>query len=378
MKEIKKEFILAIFILNSLWGICQIKGYPTIYSGYSCNDFKVYYEEIPDTILTNYWKVCHVLENDVYGQMEFSLSLCDSIIGSQIYKKMFVGESDTLLYRQEEDRVFMYKDGHEVLLLDYGLKEGDIFESAWGEKFLVTKCITCNPFYEYYGEWKKCISLYVKDDIPKILHLKSLDDNTREDEWMEGIGSVEWGIIPFQTYQQLGVFEKKPLRAHLMHGSTFGMYARFEVIEESYAKIPFEPLPCDYTVAYSFSGDTLCVKDVCELTYESCDAECLTKENVINLNVYSTAMTMSKVARSFILKIPGFKPRTYDIYLNGRLRRKALVCGDTDAINKIEDVEMVNSKWIDGKYYDLSGRQMVNGKFQKGIYIQDGKKVVME
>ena len=43
-----------------------------------------------------------------------------------------------------------------------------------------------------------------------------------------------------------------------------------------------------------------------------------------------------------------------------------------DGINGIEDVEMVNGKWIDGKCYDLNGRMLNRPK--RGIYVQDGKK----
>ncbi|MBQ7495814.1 MAG: hypothetical protein IJT75_08730, partial [Bacteroidaceae bacterium] len=43
--------------------------------------------------------------------------------------------------------------------------------------------------------------------------------------------------------------------------------------------------------------------------------------------------------------------------------------------------QMVNGKSVNGKWYDLSGRQMVNGKWSngqisKGVYIVNGKKVI--
>jgi hypothetical protein len=58
----------------------------------------------------------------------------------------------------------------------------------------------------------------------------------------------------------------------------------------------------------------------------------------------------------------------------------------TDGNNEIKNEKFVNGKWIDGKCYDLSGRKVSgdrnsnfkinNSKIQKGIYIQDGKKMV--
>ena len=39
--------------------------------------------------------------------------------------------------------------------------------------------------------------------------------------------------------------------------------------------------------------------------------------------------------------------------------------------------EIANSKSQNGKWFDLSGRQMVNGKWPQGIYIKDGKKTLI-
>jgi len=39
--------------------------------------------------------------------------------------------------------------------------------------------------------------------------------------------------------------------------------------------------------------------------------------------------------------------------------------------------EIANGNSSNGKWYDLSGRQIVNGKLPRGIYIVDGKKVLV-
>ena len=62
---------------------------------------------------------------------------------------------------------------------------------------------------------------------------------------------------------------------------------------------------------------------------------------------------------------------------------------EADAIGSIQnsnfkdDGEMVNGKSSNGKWFDLSGRKMVNGKssngkLPKGIYIVNGKKVLIK
>jgi len=82
---------------------------------------------------------------------------------------------------------------------------------------------------------------------------------------------------------------------------------------------------------------------------------------------------------------------TYTInVLPGTITSEGLVCVpgtltvlDPDAVR---DLQMVNGKWSNGKYYDLSGRQIVNGKsvngksvngkLPRGVYIRGGKKMV--
>lgn len=54
--------------------------------------------------------------------------------------------------------------------------------------------------------------------------------------------------------------------------------------------------------------------------------------------------------------------------------------GEAKVLMLIEDdpdgLQMVNSKPLDGNYYDLQGRKMPNGKLPKGIYIVNGNKVL--
>ena len=40
--------------------------------------------------------------------------------------------------------------------------------------------------------------------------------------------------------------------------------------------------------------------------------------------------------------------------------------------------QIVNRKSLNSKYFDLQGRRIVNRKSQKGLYIVDGKKIIVE
>ena len=77
---------------------------------------------------------------------------------------------------------------------------------------------------------------------------------------------------------------------------------------------------------------------------------------------------------------------TYPInVMPGTITSEGLVCvpGTLTILDPdgVRDLQMVNGKWSNGKYYDLSGRQIVNGKsvngkLPRGVYIRNGKKMV--
>lgn len=81
---------------------------------------------------------------------------------------------------------------------------------------------------------------------------------------------------------------------------------------------------------------------------------------------YSTGSSPIKGYRGY------FKLRdVLDAYYNG---------GEAKVLMLIEDdpdgLQMVNSKPLDGNYYDLQGRKMPNGKLPRGMYIVNGNKVL--
>ena len=57
-------------------------------------------------------------------------------------------------------------------------------------------------------------------------------------------------------------------------------------------------------------------------------------------------------------------------------KKEIVLKDDPDGINEIQNGEMVNGKWSNGKCFDLSGRKIVNGKLPQGIYIQNGRKYI--
>ena len=75
--------------------------------------------------------------------------------------------------------------------------------------------------------------------------------------------------------------------------------------------------------------------------------------------------------RSVDVHIPGFKAGTYQVGIKGQ-EHVTLVCPGTDCIRSLDN-DRHESK---NDTYDLMGRRVTNPR--RGIYIQDGRKVVVK
>jgi hypothetical protein len=97
--------------------------------------------------------------------------------------------ADTLYYRQEGDKVYCLqpKDNKEILIIDYGLGVGDEFTDANGEVYIVTDT-TRQSNNKYFSSW-----YYYR---PRRLNLVSRRTGEK-DIWIEGLGSMNWGITPY-------------------------------------------------------------------------------------------------------------------------------------------------------------------------------------
>lgn len=128
-----RRIVFLVLLLMSISVMAQVGGYPTIFSEYLEQMRKAHPDAQADsTTTTNIWKTYYHTTEGNYAFAKYLGTLSDSIVAGKEYMKVVVENTDTLLYRQEGDRVYMYWDGQEFLILDYGLKEGDIFEDAWG------------------------------------------------------------------------------------------------------------------------------------------------------------------------------------------------------------------------------------------------------
>ena len=347
-----------------------------------------------------------VVNGMTYGRMAFYYETKEDLLtgmGLYLWGQPYgkIEYSDTLLYRQDGDKVFCIPKGEkeEVLIVDYGLNVGDEFADGSGEKFIVTETRFLKDGYD--ENWTtigccnvRCLFFYWE---PKVLELVSMTTGER-DTWVEGIGSLNWGVVPMHIAKGIRPFNQlnqHPKYARVCVAAPENMAVMPNINEEDYKAIYVTD--CKYTqdgedffLEYSFEADTLCVIGIqnsisnVELLYAEClitgnhiDFRLKQREAFPNHNIY------------FNVRIPGFKPGTYQVGMPGR-EYVTLECkGGTTGINEVKSEDLLtpfrgNEKYEDA-VYDLSGRKVdfpfstFNSQFRKkGIYIQNGKKVAMK
>ena len=283
--------------------------------------------------------------------------------------------ADTLYYRQEDDKVYCLqpKDNKEILVVDYGLKVGDEFTDASGEVYFVTDT-TRQSYNKHFRGW------YYYYYTPRRLNLISRRTG-EEDVWIEGLGSLNWGITPSFLLSQNRVFAKLgllPSRAKVSMGYGGNLLLTPNVNRDNYkaeriVQRLFEEKYDTRSLEYEFLDDTLYVWGTKNTDYFPgyAYAECLIDDGRIDVLIKSFELVSIKRESEYIFwaKIPGFKAGTYQVGIPGR-EYVTLECKGTPT--QIENVksEIKNGPTI----YDLSGRKMVNGKLPNGLYIMNGKK----
>lgn len=327
-----------------------------------------------------------IVNGKTYGRMYFYYETKDDLLTShglyetgQPYEK--TEYADTLLYRQEGDKVFCIPKGEkeEVLIVDFGLKVDEEFVDASKEKYRVTMARPLKNGYD--TEWSniggcKVMCHYFYSE-PKVLELISINTGEK-DIWVEGIGSLKWGVVPpfiaegIEPFRQLG---QHPQRAQVCVAKPENMTVMPDVNEDDYKAVLIERKRAydgDVCIDYSFEGDTLCVNGIqnSESTFGYPYAECLITDNRIDFMLKQNAI--SRIHKLiFNVRIPGFKAGTYQVGMPGQKHVTLECMGNGSTI--VNDISI--SPALRNALYDLSGRRLQQ-KPQKGIYIQDGKVLV--
>ena len=236
--------------------------------------------------------------------------------------------SDALSLWQDGGKMYCQtEDGTQTwLIFDFSLETGDTFTNYVGECYIV----------------KETTML----DAPKRKKLLLVsEDGTKEDTWIEGIGSVQYGFLPAYIVRAIKDFQyvEAPLYINLwmagepvtgtddslsicqsINDEYFKLVSFHEITDEdmTYDDLPNPRLTC------SFVGDSLWVHGYYPLNlYQSFIAASITG-NQIDISFHQVvALDVVKGYRpaKIDVHIPGFKPGTYQVGLPGQ-EQVQLVC----------------------------------------------------
>ena len=327
-----------------------------------------------------------IVNGKTYGKMRFYYETKEDLLtgmGLYLWGQPYGKEefADTLLYRQEGDKVFCVPKGEtkEVLIVDYGLNVGDEFVDGSGEKFSVTEVRFLKDKYDTNWTTIGCCNVmcHYFYSQPKVLELVSMDTG-EQDTWVEGIGSLNWGVAPLFLAERIKPFcqiNQHPQRAQVCVAMPENMTVMPNINEEDYKAILISDWKyaqdMDLCLEYSFEGDTLCVNGVQESKshFSIPYAECLITDNRI-VFMLKQSQTSDAVKKEFSVRILGFKAGTYEVGMPGE-ECVTLECKGTSATS----VNGITSSSQKDGFYDLQGRKL-SGKPARGIYIEGWKKKV--
>ena len=96
------------------------------------------------------------------------------------------------LYRQENEKVYFYDADKqsEILMMDFGLKEGDIFRREYGNNILEAEVVAVYDTTITENYWNTSYTA-------RAIRLRGKEPETQfHDIWVEGIGSIKTGLYP--------------------------------------------------------------------------------------------------------------------------------------------------------------------------------------
>lgn len=397
--------ISILFVMCIAWALngyanekYKVEGYPTI-GEYQQNDpkfwalyvnalgeidrIRMYFMQQGDSIIEGekYARICvsfddvDRLHDEVYPSWTNNVAPIFEICSH--HRRNYV---DTLYFRQEGDKVFcLSKETKNVLekpVLDFGLQEGETYEYPTGDVYRVINVGYVENSFPYVNYW------YV-GQTPKMLRLRN-EHTGEEDIWVEGIGSMKWGITPLEMLngiKPLWKSESKAEFASLFYSYCSNCLATIPVDRKEYKIQPFQPdnydgidNPDDYKelgLKYAFVNDTLWVRGLMEMNCYTTNAVCRINGSNVDISIEQITPQDNLDCAHYALinaKIPGFAAGTY--FVNGQ----TLVCVGATGIDLIQNTKHTEKIEHTEYIFDFSGRRTSNP--QHGLYIKDGKKVI--
>lgn len=318
----------------------------------------------------------------------------DSIINDITYRTVYLGHyhpgelldmlydgiyDSVLCYREDGKQIFRFDNalGKDVLLYDFGLKVGDETTILDGRRVKVTEELSADELENY------CYSIYTKNnEPPKAWRVCSVDDDTYEDIWIDGAGSLYTGLLLRSDFPK-----DVSLTTVFNPTSSWARYTPNDKIQpvllQEYWRDPdYENWDRQFRVNVEFVADTLKISGISRFFPYTHLFRCHLHDDEIIISAIPINPMCSLVdeylTSKYEIKFPGFEAGTYTVKKEDErlwmdnLKDTTLVC--QGPATGIQEINTSTNNRNDNAIYDLSGRRLYTIP-ERGIYIQDGKKV---
>ena len=271
-------------------------------------------------------------------------------------------------YRQDGNKIFCYSpaEGKEALVMDFGLEVGDTFALYDGLNVTVEQ--RADTLMEcWWGE-----------TVCKILYLRGIEQPDFTDVWIEDVGSLRYGLNP-----------PSPQETHMMYSSVYTEEEGLEfechfdfqvgdvrgisvalgedVGEEDFNSYEeYEAAHAGNRLTFDLRNDTLHIGGYIGGYCED-SRYFLVKES-------DEDIWISDIRNPFIPEADCISVKVIDVCISGFTKEKYTVhFGNITQSVSIESIEQEQRITL---YHDLMGRPVAHPT--RGIYIKDGKKVVIK
>ena len=284
-----------------------------------------------------------------------------------------------LYFREKDAKVYRYDEqsSTEHLAFDFTLSVGDSFKKSDGTKWEVYEKGQAKDLPSYFDK-------FYPDRI--MLKLREKGNESHEDIWIEGVGSIYTGILDAGDIDSDSTFVESEYRIFSYDNNDCSFFnidncSYKSCIGETY-RLEAEDIEDGEFVKWDTNGrkvetyfidDTLCIRDY-KFTYADVNTvAALINGNIINVYVneaYSLSIAPAHLYR-IDGKIPGFQQGEYTIHFPQSSQTDTTLTCRGPATGILE-ITAPLSKLTDNVIYDLSGRRL-NQVPEHGLYIQNGK-----
>ena len=289
-----------------------------------------------------------------------------------------------LHYRSDGNRIYRYDDENEkdILMYDFDLSPGDEVKDGDGNRYKVLEIIRVGDLTEHTT---------LNEDL-RVFKLQGLDTPVKDDMWIEKVGSVKFGLLRESDFSDttdchllfFNYYSVNPVIAFALNYDNFKSmpFKKSFPYKESFYTEEQEKEIMEWIVHekmdFEFIRDSLNIKGRSYMHKDPFDImECFINGTTINVDIQQVHGLGDIVANDmtnygYDVKIPGFKPGTYDIiyYEDNQKKDTTITC--LGSVTVIENVQENSFLMHSNPIYDLSGRRLKQLP-ERGIYIQNGK-----